>query len=193
MLACKYKILIIIIAFCFCLKMYSQDTNKQTLKNYKEKTYLGFNMWIDNSTPNFYELSPYIMFQAFKHVSIGLSGVYIYHYNSAPKFQKGTNIFGARLFTDVYLVRKFENVFKIKSKAGFFLHFEYENILVSNGFFTNYGNFKGNYNCNSLIIGPSFNQPFAKRSNFQILVLFNLNYNNTYPYNNPMIRFGFNF
>jgi hypothetical protein len=133
------------------------------------------------------------MFQPVQHLSIGVSGVFIYHYNSAPKFRKGASIFGSRYFTNIYLIKNFDNILKVKSKAGIFIHAEYEYLRLPTGFFDNSGQFNGHYNSNSLLIGPAFNQPFGKHANFQVLVLINCSMQKAYPYSNPMVRFGFNF
>jgi hypothetical protein len=166
----------------FSTAIKAQDNKENTPQKYNLKSHLyfggGFGLQFGYMT--LIEVSPLVGYKITPKFSIGLSPTYKYYkYNDyyGQNLDLKTNVWGGSIFSRYSI---FENVFA---------HVEYETLLY-NTQTPGFPEAKQQYN--SFFVGGGYNQRIGGNSGMYILVLWNLNDSYNSPYNNPIIRVGFN-
>lgn len=144
----------------------------------KDRFFYGGNLGLQFGSVTFIDVSPMVGFWFTNELSAGVGAIYNYakysNYNPAIERQLyGGNVF-ARL--DIF--------------SNLFLHAQYEPINVE--YFDLSGKKSRKWVENTLV-GGGYKQAVGKRSCLTISVLWNLTQSEDSPYQNPIIRAGFNF
>jgi hypothetical protein len=170
---------------CFCLfsqPILAQDVNEATNDkvDFKSKLFFGGGFGFQFGSITLVEISPLIGYKITPKFSAGLSPTYkFYKYKDyyTGNSYSATNVWGGSVFTRYDL---FQNVFA---------HAEYETLFYNTKLNNGISEMQ---QYNSFLIGGGYQQQIGGNSGMYILVLWNLNDTPESPYNNPIIRVGFN-
>jgi hypothetical protein len=114
----------------------------------------------------------------------------LYTYQSAIK----TNIYGPRVFAQYTIFRNLGDFLPVGSSTGLFTHIEFESSsLEKRYFYYPYNPEKGRFWYHTILVGGGFSQAVSDKINLNILVLWDTSGGSISLYNNPVIRFGFQF
>ncbi len=171
--------------FCFTLIptfSLSQITNEKSNSkmDLRSKLYFGGGFGLQFGSLTLVEISPLVGYKITPKWSAGISPTYKYFkfkdYYSGNSYSS-TNVWGGSLFSRYDI---FQNVFA---------HVEYESLFYNTKIT---GGFTEMLQYNSFLVGGGYQQPIGGNSGMYLLVLWNLNDTPDSPYNNPVIRVGFN-
>lgn len=170
------KLIVLIGILLSCSTAFGQEQEaKFSSLPLKDRIYLGGNLALQlGNRLTFIEVSPLVGLWLNPKLVAGAGPVYRYFRRSDLNFED--NQYGARLFSRYHFV---ENLFG---------HAEYEWLNL-----TDYRILPDSprTNINSVLVGGGYLQGFG-RSGLFIMVLFNLTETELSPYDNPIIRAGFN-
>lgn len=151
-----------------------------------EKLYVGGGLGLQFGVATVIDISPLVLYEPVKFLQVGLGGTYIYNRVRFNQQIFQTNIYGGRAVLRLLPLR---NMFS--NSDAFFLHGEYEIMNLED--FTDPSILAGRLNIPAYNVGAGYQQAIGARSFTTLSFLFNLNDDPRYPFNNPMIRFGFMF
>ncbi|HLG34821.1 MAG TPA: hypothetical protein VI757_08080 [Bacteroidia bacterium] len=179
-------------ALVSCLLFFSSGVLAQ--RNTESKFYFGGNLGLMFGTYTVVDISPLIGYKVTErfHVGTGLTYTYYKYQEDGPNNTKGasyeTSIYGGRLFTRYFVV---ENLF---------LHVEDELISIELPDLAHYyatGDIEITRQwLNSVLVGGGYGYGFGSDGPaISIMVLFRVNneFDDFYPYQNPIIRVGLGF
>jgi|TARA_B110000285_G_scaffold130234_1_gene146359 hypothetical protein len=136
--------------------------------------YTGGNFGLQFGTITLIDVSPLIGYKITDRYSMGIGGTYTYYRDKRFNPAYTSNVYGGRLFAKFII---WENLFAYS---------EWETL---NGAW----NFnESRFNITSLFIGGGYTYAVAGNSSIQVLGLYNLNASVSSPYQNPILRIGFN-
>jgi len=138
-----------------------------------EKVVVGGNFGAQFGNLTLIEVSPSVGYKLTKNWLAGVGARYIY---VKPRFLQSSNVLGASIFSQ----------YAILEQAVLHVEFEY----LSREDYFNPGERIDFY---SPLIGGGYRASIGGTAFANILVLFNLNDDDYYPYSNPIIRFNFGF
>jgi hypothetical protein len=185
-----------LITGCFIIistwSVYAQEE-----ENYKGEFYLAPDFGLMLGTINQIEVSPAIGYHLSDRFSIGCGFKYEFYSQTrvyTNQTQVKTQIYGPRAFVRYTVFRNLGSFLPIGMNTSLFLHSEFEALNLEKKFFY-YPNFPddGRFWYNTILIGGGFSQAASERLRVNILVLWNTDAGNISLYNNPVIRFGFQF
>ena len=148
------------------------DPNPKT--DWSKKFYTGGGLGLQFGSYTYIELSPILGYHITPKFSAGIGATYIYLRDRANNFS--TSIYGGKVFAEYDVYR------------GISPHVEYEllNLEV-------YGVFlRQRVYVSSLLVGGSYHQEVGTNSTIYIMLLYNLIDDIYSPYENPILRIGFN-
>ncbi len=141
--------------------------------NLREHLFTGGNFGLQFGTITLVDVSPLIGYRITPKLSVALGVTYTYYKDSRPPVYT-QNIYGARLIGRYFI---FDNLF---------LHGEYE------GLNSKWDYYKKPFILYNLLAGAGYRQSISDRLFFDAMLLWNFNTSVYTPYNNPIIRIGFN-
>lgn len=159
----------------------AQESPKRPLA---DRFFFGGNLGLQFGNLTFVDLSPLVGYKITEKLHAGLGATYIYYKYKDAYLKYETNIYGGRVFGRYYPL---ENLFA---------HAEYEvlNMEVPKTV-TFLGTTSTTYirdNINSLLVGGGYALPIGGSSSVIMMLLFNVIEEEYSPYQNPIIRIGFN-
>jgi hypothetical protein len=170
----------------FCLVLFISSAMAQTDRDQKpgfgERIFWGGNLGMQFGNLTYVDISPLAGYKITEQVHAGIGATYIYYRYKDIYGSFETSIYGGRVFGRYFPM---ENLFA---------HVEYEllNLEVPESVSgTNYSNLVRDY-ISSVFVGGGYAQPIGDRSALILMVLFNLTEEQYSPYQNPVIRIGFN-
>lgn len=195
----KTRFLGLIIALLFSIQgCYAQKNS------FSDRLFTGGNIGFQFGDATVLDLSPILGYKLTNQLVTGLGFTYkyykfndffIYQLNNGQRISKDYkgNYLGGSLFARYYLK---SNDFDFLNQL--FLHTEFEHLIHS---YTNYypnesrtdlDSEKTKIDVQSIFVGGGLRQPLGQRASAYIMVLWNLNETTYSPYNNPILRIGFN-
>jgi hypothetical protein len=124
-------------------------------------------------------LSPTVGYRFTEKLTSGIGITYNYYSYSDKQYSYSTHIYGGKIFAthiitkDVFAHAEFE---KLNLDAFDYTTFQTTRIWVT-----------------SLLVGGGYRMRIGERTSVNLMVLYNLNQTEYSPYQNPIIRVGFNF
>ncbi len=163
-----------------------QQNRSSTIEN---RWFTGGNLGFQFGDQTFIDVSPLLGYKITENISAGISATYKYFkYNKFyydPTYNKWydytSNVFGGSIFGRYFFM---EELF---GQAEYeFLHFKHDNYDASGV------KFMESSDVSSLFLGGGYRQYVSDNASFDLIVLWNLNESLESPYQNPVIRIGFN-
>lgn len=152
-----------------------QSPQPKPLESFGEKLYFGGNLGAQFGSSTIFEASPLIGYHLTDDVSVGIGATYLYYSEQFLNYKFSTNVYGGRVFAR-YIVYE-----------DFFVHGEDEILNIENF------DFPGRRTTiNNLLAGIGYRQSAGDNSSMVIMALWNFTDAKYSPYQNPIIRVGFN-
>lgn len=155
----------------------AMDETPETKTDWTKRLFTGGGIGLQvGGSYTYVGLSPILGYRITDKFSAGLGATYIYLQDKPNKFS--TSVYGGKVFAEYDIYR------------GFSPHMEYEilNLEIYDRFVFN----RKRINVDSFLIGASYVQPIGEHSGIYIMALFNLIEDIYTPYENPILRIGFN-
>ncbi len=146
---------------------------------FKDRLFIGGNLGLQFGNQTYVDVSPLLGYRVTDKFSAGVGVTYIYYRIKDGAYRYSSNIYGGRLFSRYYII---ENLFA-----------QFEPELLNMEVFDpiNYRYYRKNVF--SPFIGGGYIQKFSEYSGAYIMILYNINDTPESPYQNPVVRIGFNF
>jgi len=151
---------------------------QQPKYDWKNKFFTGGGIGLQFGSYTYIGVFPIIGFRVTDKFSVGTGFTYIYAEDKPNHYS--TSVYGGKFFAEYDIFR------------GIAPHIEYEfqNLEVFN---PNPNQIeKQRVNVNSLLLGVSYTQPIGENSGVYIMLLYNVIEDIYSPYENPILRIGFN-
>jgi hypothetical protein len=156
------------------------DENSIFKNDFKSRLYFGGGFGLQFGSVTLVEISPLVGYKLTPKWSFGISPTYKYYkykdYYSGNSYL-ATNVWGGSVFSRYDI---FQNIFA---------HIEYESLFYNTKVSGGLSEMQQYY---SFLVGGGYQQQITGNSGMYLLVLWNLNDTPDSPYNNPIIRVGFN-
>jgi len=143
------------------------------------------------------ELSPAIGYHLSERFSLAAGFKYEFYsqtrlYAYQPAFK--THIYGPRAFARYTLFKNLGDFLPIGMNTALFAHVEFESSSLENKYFhpTNFTQ-EGRFWYSTALVGGGFSQDASERIKINVLLLWDTDGGYTSLYNNPILRFGFQF
>jgi hypothetical protein len=141
------------------------------------------------------EVSPAIGYYLTERISVAVGGRYEYLKDSRNYYQMysyKTNIYGLRAYTELDVIKNFDNVIPLGLSLGIFGHLEYEGLSLERKYF-DYPNYpsEGRFWYSTALVGGGIRQPAGQRASFNLLFLWDTDTSIASLYSNPILRMGF--
>ncbi len=163
----------------------NQTKTTQNKSNAKDKMSLGERFTFGGNlggqiagNPIFFDVSPIVGYRASERFTIGVGGTYMFYSYKSGTYTNSTSIYAGRYFGMYAFVPQI------------FAYAEHE--FMNTQYFDQVDfTFKRRW-LSSPLIGIGFRQPIGGRASFNVIALYNLNYQKEYsPYGSPLVlRFG---
>ena len=190
--------LILFLAFINTNNIYSQDKPKESKdekdkKNAPSNFVFGGNIGLQFQTGVLYiEVSPNMGYYITHRWMTGLGLTYQYYSETYYNSTINSHIFGGRLYSEYAILDNIGKNSRIKSNLSVIGHIEYEALNLDRDFSnTKNADTKTRFWLQGFLIGGGIKQPLGKRGSVNIIILFNVNHDNRFPYTNPVLRLGF--
>lgn len=145
---------------------------------FKDRVYLGGSLGLQFGNPTYIDISPLAGYKFTEKITAGVGVTYIYYHYKDSYLNYNTSIYGGSVFGRYFFI------------PNLFAHAEVE-LLNMELFNTNtYEYYRKNII--SPLVGGGYIQRIGNNSGIYLLLLYNLNDSAESPYNNPIIRVGFN-
>lgn len=155
----------------------------------RERLFFGGSFGLQFGTITNIEVSPVVGFWVLPRVAVAAGPSFQWYKNP----YESTIIYGARTFTDLYLIRDLNNIIPVGLNMGIYAHVEYEGLSVEKGILSGLPGDDGRIFYDAFLVGPGISQMTGRRSSMNISVLWCFT-NEMYDlYSNPVIRFEFYF
>jgi len=182
----KRNILIFLILYCFAINsVFAQEDfsiKDKKIKFDKERIYFGGNLGsFQFGTITHIDVAPVIGYRFTDKISAGVG--FSYQYFNSAEGNYSTNIYGGRLIGN-YSINK-----------NIITHLEGEILSLETKYFdlrNQYPN-SSRFLYPSVFVGGGYKQSIGEHSYTYIMILWNLLNSSDSPYENPVIRVGFNF
>ena len=176
----KLKIKLLLFVVLLSLNGIAQDSTMirkhPPEKNFWDKVYFGGNFGLQFGTSTFIDLSPLMGYRITDKFSAGVGVTYQYYHYKDRYYDLATNVYGGRIFGRYMFT---DNLFG---------HAEYEYLnLEAFDFFP-----RRRVDVGSLLVGGGYIQRIGPNSAMVAMILYNLTESAYTPYQNPIIRIGFN-
>lgn len=172
------------IAFLILLMYPTLQAQESPKRPLADRFFLGGNLGLQFGNLTFVDLSPLVGYKITEKLHAGIGATYIYYKYKDAYLKYETNIYGGRVFGRYYPL---ENLFA---------HAEYEVLNMEVPETVNFpGTTSTQYvrdNINSLLVGGGYALPIGGSSSVIMMLLFNVIEEEYSPYQNPIIRIGFN-
>lgn len=170
---------------------------KKEEKKLWDKIYVGGNLGLQFGSLTDVEVSPHIGYYLTPRWSAGVGITYEY-YNQAPSIYNyykriETHIYGYNLFTQLSLIPDMGKTLGFGNGISIIGHAEFDQISLERVFDIASPSYEGRYWLTSFLVGGGIKQAMGQRSSIYLLVLWDLNETIHSPYDNPIIKFGFDF
>jgi hypothetical protein len=176
-------LILIIITFGF-----QQGFSQRESVSLRDRIYFGGNIGLTFGDITQIEIAPYVGYRFTPRFSAGIGGSYNFYKSSQNHVSYETSIYGGNLFTKYTLFRDFPS-----KGMSIFTHAEYEVLSLDEKYFKEPFTGNGRFLMHSFLVGGGLRQYIGGRASVEIIVLYNLNQAIFSPYQNPVIRIGFNF
>lgn len=144
-------------------------------ENFWDKIYFGGNLGLQFGTSTFIDISPLVGYRITDKISAGVGVTYQYYHYKDRVYDFQTNVYGGRVFGR-YLIT--ENLFA---------HAEYEYLNLEAFDFQ-----RRRVDVGSSMAGGGYIQHIGANSSLVAMILYNFTESVYSPYQNPIIRIGFN-
>ena len=193
-----YFCFILLLAFINISTIYSQDKPKENKaekdkKNAPSNFVFGGNIGLQFQTGVLYiEISPNMGYYITPRLMTALGLTYQYYSETYYNSTINSHIFGGRLYSEYTIFENLGKNSRIKSNLSVIGHVEYEALNLDRNFSNPSSSAKVNrFWLQGFLIGGGIKQPLGKRGSVNIIILFNINHDNRFPYTNPVLRLGF--
>ena len=168
-----------------CSYTYAQEKEV----TWRDRLYFGGNVGLSFGDITIIEVAPLVGYRITPRWSSGIGFEYEYYRTSRYIYGNfSTSIYGGSVFTEYNIWRDF-----ITKGISLIVHTEYEALSLDQKYFQDPNLPHGRFILNSVLVGGGIRQHLGGRASINILVLWNLNQTQYSPYENPTIRFNFNF
>ena len=190
----KYKLVFLLV----CLITFSStvyDLNAQDEEELRpiDRIFFGGNFGMQFGTITNIEVSPLVGYHITPRLSAGLATRFEYFRDKGVIYPYETTIYGGSVFTRFVVIQNLGEGLGIGFNTGVFAQAEYEMLSLEREYFEPPYTGTGRFLVHSVLVGGGIIQPIGRRSAFLVSVLYNLNESARSPYNNPIVRIGFNF
>ena len=183
---------IVILFLIIFINLKAQENEE--FKSWKDRIFFGGNIGLSFGSVTDIEISPIVGYNITQRWAMGTG--FMYEYYKRNEFNIETHIYGGSIFTRFTLFPNFSMYFPVGEGLSMFAHTEYQGLSLEEKYFktsVDINERTGRYILHSFLIGGGLTQKLGRRGGFNITVLWNLNYTEDSPYNNPVIRVGFIF
>jgi hypothetical protein len=171
-----------LIVVCIPVSKLIGQNSDPDVPSFRERLFYGGNFGLQFGSVTDISISPIIGYWLFPRVSVAIGPEYRFY-----KFEeKVSNIVGAKLYTELYLVQDLANVIPIGANLGIFAHLEDEVLNIFSGS-------EGTYRINTVLLGGGISQLIGVRSSVNIMALWAVGGSGCEYYSNPEIRVVFLF
>ena len=160
-----------------------------------ERIFFGGMFALQIGTYTAIEVSPLVGYRLTPRLSLAAGIKYEYLNNKQTGFSFSTHIYGFRSFARYHIIPNLAELLGGGINLGLFAQLEYEGLSLERQYF-DYPAYPsdGRFWLSSVLIGGGISVPTGPRGAVNFSILYNLNESaNSIYYNNPIIRFGFNF
>jgi len=185
----KYALVFLVLSCLSNLALSQNESNLNSNMDSQKRWFTGGNLGFQFGDQTFIDVSPLVGYKITEKLSVGLSGTYKYfkykNFYSNPQnsttYDYTSNIFGGSVFGRYFF---FQELF---GQTEFeYLNYNHDNYDASGV------KFKESSSITSLFVGGGYRQYISDNAAFDLIVLWNLNETIDSPYQNPVIRIGFN-
>lgn len=155
---------------------FEEDQQQDAPLSFRERLYFGGNFGIQFGTVTNIDLSPQVGYRITPRFSAGIGLSYKFFADTRYDFR--TSIYGGSIFTRFLVFR------------NLFLQAEVEKLNVED--YDNYPETSRAWDT-AVLVGAGYRQPMGERGAVYMMLMWNLNETRLSPYQNPIIRVGFNF
>ena len=147
-----------------------------------DKVFFGGNLGLQFGTVTSIDVSPIGGYRPIDDLYLGLGLSYKY-YKDNSYLDLSTQIYGGSIFARYVFF------------TNFFVHTEFEELNLEQQYFDALNKYpdQNRFWIGSFLVGGGYIQPLGERTAATITILFNLNESANSPYQNPIVRIGFNF
>ncbi len=187
----RLSIILLLVLYLFKAS-YAQDP-----ENLKGGFYLAPDFGLMLGSINNIELSPALGYHISERFSLAAGFKYEFYsqtrlYASQPAFK--THIYGPRAFARYTLFKNLGDFLPIGMNTALFAHMEYESSSLEKKYFQPISiSDEGRFWYSTILVGGGFSQDASERIKVNVLLLWDTDGGYTSLYNNPIIRFGFQF
>jgi hypothetical protein len=175
----------------------NKDNEKDNEKDKKERRFFfGGSLWAQISgRVTQVQVSPIAGYHITPRMDMGLGGKYMFHHSLSQYYKNySSHIYGGSVFHRYKLVQDLNKVLPFDFRGKIISHLEYEGLSMPSELNLLTATSSNRFWINHYWVGGGLQQKIGKRAALSILVLYNLNEDETSPYtNNPSLRIGFTF
>jgi len=174
----------------------SDNKDKKSRQPWQEKFFIGGSIGFTFGSYTYVNVSPIAGYRFTPRWTLGVGGTFQYYRTNSSLFNDTESIiYGGNSFLRFVLIPDLSELIKPMNFDGaIYLHGEYEALSLETSVFDAENTSKGNrFWLNSVLVGGGVRQQVGRRAYIFIELLWNLNYDNQLPYENPLLRIGFSF
>lgn len=174
-----------------------KDDKDKDKDNNERKVFFGGSFWAQiSSGVTQVEVSPFVGYHITPRMDMGVGGKYIFLHSRSLFYNNNyySHIYGGSVFHRYQLIQDLNKLLPFQFQGKIISHLEYEGLSMPSG--NNYFNKSSTdrFWINHYWVGGGLQQKIGKSGSLSILLLYNLNEEETSPYaSNPRLRIGFAF
>ena len=177
----RYFFLLLFLIFLNCVSSQNNEKNRDLSDlTFKERLFTGGNFGIQFGTITYIEIAPILGYRITNNFVAGVGATYIYFSDKTYQPKYTTDIYGGSIFGRYFV---FENVFAHAELSA--LNYEAVSPFQNNSYV------KERVWTNGVFLGGGYRQMLGDFSSVNIMILWNFNEEVNSPYQNPIIRMGF--
>jgi len=151
----------------------------------RERLFYGGSFGLQLGTVTDIEISPVIGLWVLPPLAVAAGPNYRFY---KDPYLGRTDIFGGRVYTQLFIIRDLNSIIPLGLNLGFFLHGEDELLSLESEFWKDPPVTSARFLVNTYLAGVGMSQPMGRRSSMNLMVLWPLNESRYSVYSTPEIR-----
>mgnify|MGYP001791483351 FL=1 len=181
----------IIFTFLLLISSFSMILAQRTREEsppLRQRLFFGGNLGLQFGTITDIQVSPVVGLWVLPRVAVAVGPDYRFYKDRYNR----TNIYGAKGYVQLVVLKNINSVIPIGANTSIFLHLEDEVLSLESAFWKN-PDLTNRFYLNTVLAGVGLSQQIGRRSSLDFMVLWALNDSQYGVYSNPEIRLSFIF
>ena len=183
------RVIIAVLAILFSFNSLSGQSTREEPPPIRERIFFGGSFGLQFGTYTNIEILPVVGLWVLPRITIAAGPGYRFY----KLYDDKTNIFSARAYTQLYVIKDIGNILPSGIHTGVFLHCEDEVLSLDSHYWQNVTYEPSRFYVNTVLAGAGISQQIGMRAFLNFMVLWPLNVSDYNIYSTPELRFGFTF